>query len=164
MNTLTVGEVDGRPSERLQRFVALGNSAGVETKLSADIRLELWKKLLMLAPMGAISAMTRLPLARIREQPHAWRLVEQGMREVVAVANAQGVALSDDDVQKALAFVQGMSPTWKASLTVDLEQGRRLEIEWFSGAVCRLGDAAKIDTPFHRVALGVLAPFASGAR
>jgi 2-dehydropantoate 2-reductase len=73
-----------------------------------------------------------------------------------------GVGLTDADVERTLAFVRGMVPTWKASLTVDLEQGRRLEIEWLSGAVCRLGEAAKIETPLHRVALGVLKPHAAG--
>jgi 2-dehydropantoate 2-reductase len=164
MNRLTVGELDGRASERVARLAALASRAGIDTAVSPDIRLEIWRKLLLLAPMGALSAMTRLPLGRIREQPETWRLAEQGMREVVAVANAQGVALTDADIRGTLAFVQGMPPTWRASLTVDLEQGRRLEVEWLSGAVCRRGRAAGIPTPFHDVALGVLLPRAAGAR
>jgi 2-dehydropantoate 2-reductase len=162
MKLVTLGELDGRQSARLERFVALANTAGIETRLSRDIRLEIWRKFLLMAPMAAISAMTRLPLARIREHEETWRLAEQGMREVVAVANSVGVGLTDADVERTLAFVRGMVPTWKASLTVDLEQGRRLEIEWLSGAVCRLGEAAKIETPLHRVALGVLKPHAAG--
>jgi 2-dehydropantoate 2-reductase len=142
--------------------VALTNIAGIETRLTQDIRLEIWRKFLLLAPMAAVSALTRVPLARIREQAETWRLAEQGMREVVAVANAEGVQLTEDDVEKTLAFVMGMPATWKASLAVDLEQGRRLEVEWLSGAICRLGQAAKIETPFHRVALGVLKPHATG--
>jgi len=162
MKLVTLGELDGRQSARLERFVALANTAGIETRLSHDIRLEIWRKFLLMAPMAAISAMTRLPLARIREHEETWRLAEQGMREVVAVANSVGAGLTDADVERTLAFVRGMVPTWKASLTVDLEQGRRLEIEWLSGAVCRLGEAAKIEVPFHRVALGVLKPHAAG--
>jgi 2-dehydropantoate 2-reductase len=163
LNALTVGELDGRTSTRLTHFVKLANAAGIDTTLSQDIALDIWRKFLLMAPMAAVSAMTRAPLARIREHGETLRLAEQGMREVVAVANAEGVALTEADVTKTLAFVMGMSATWKASLTVDLEQGRRLEVEWLSGAVCRLGEAAKIDTPFHRVALGVLKPHAAGA-
>jgi 2-dehydropantoate 2-reductase len=163
LNQLTVGELDGRASGRLEHLVALANAAGVETVLSRDIRLELWRKLLLMAPMGALSALTRVPLRRIREEADTWRLAEQGMREVVAVANAEGVRLDAADVERTLAFVKGMSPAWKGSLTFDLEQGRRLEVDWLSGAVCRRGEAAGIDTPFHRVALGVLKPHAGGA-
>jgi 2-dehydropantoate 2-reductase len=108
--------------------------------------------------------MTRVPLRRIREEADTWRLAEQGMREVVAVANAEGVGLDAADVERTLAFVRGMSATWKGSLTFDLEQGRRLEVDSLSGAVCRRGEAAGIDTPFHRIALGVLKPHAAGYR
>jgi len=162
LNRLTLGELDGRPSAWVAELVALGNAAGIETVRSRDIRLEIWRKFLVLAPMGALSAMTRVPLALIREQAETWRLAEDGMREVVAVANAQGVALRDEDVERTLAFVRTMPPTWRASLAVDLEQGRRLEIDWLSGTVCRLGAAAGIPTPFHRVALGALKPHAAG--
>jgi 2-dehydropantoate 2-reductase len=164
MNDLTVGELDGRVSARLERFVAMTTAAGIDTTLSKDIRLEIWRKFLVFAPMAAISAMTRLPLARIRSEPETWRLAELGMREVVAVANAEGVALTENDIEKARALVMRMPDTWKASLTVDLEQGRRLEVDWISGALCRLGEAAGIDTPFHRVALGVLKRYAKGGR
>ena len=163
LNRLTVGELDGRESARLARFVTLGNRAGIETVSSPDIRLEIWRKFLVLAPMAALSAMTRVALARVRAHEETWHLAEQGMREVVAVANAQGVGLTEEDVRRTLAFVQGMPATWRASLAVDLERGRRLEIDWLAGAVWRLGQAAGIDTPFHKVALGVLKPHAAGA-
>jgi 2-dehydropantoate 2-reductase len=82
---------------------------------------------------------------------------------VASVARAQGVGLTEEDVESALAFVQGMPATWRASLAVDLEQGRRLEIDGLAGAVVRRGQTAGIETPFHRVALGVLKPHAAGA-
>jgi 2-dehydropantoate 2-reductase len=163
LNRITVGELDGRTSGRLERFAALANAAGIETALSGNIRLEIWRKFLVLAPMAALSAMTRVSLGRIRGREETWHLAEAGMREVVAVANAEGVGLTEEDVQRALTFVQGMPATWKASLAVDLEQGRRLEVDWLSGAVCRLGQGAAILTPFHRVAFGVLKPHAGGA-
>jgi 2-dehydropantoate 2-reductase len=163
LNRLTVGELDGRESLRVVRLLALANTAGIETVASTDIRLEVWRKFLLLSPMAALSAMTRVPLARIREHEATWPLAEQGMREVTAVASAEGVRLTEEDVQRTLAFVRAMPATWKASLTVDLEQGRRLEVEWLAGTVCRLGRAAGIETPFHRVALGVLGPHAAGA-
>lgn len=162
LNHLTVGELDGRASPRLEALVALARASGIEAALSGDIRLELWRKFLLVATMGALSAMTRVELRRMRDEPDTWRLAEQGMREVVAVASAAGVALTGADIERTLALVRGMSATWKGSLAFDLEQGRPLEVAWLSGAVCRLGEAAGIDTPFHRVALGVLKPHAAG--
>ena len=163
LNRLTLGELTGRSSDRVEQLASLVRAAGIESVLSPDVRLEIWRKFLLLAPMAALSAMTRVPLARIREQADTWRLAEDGMREVVGVANGQGVRLTEEDVQRTLAFVQAMPATWRASLAVDLEQGRRLEIDWLSGTICRLGEATGIATPFHRVALGALKPYAAGA-
>jgi 2-dehydropantoate 2-reductase len=163
LNRLTLGELERRDG-RLDRLVSLGNRAGIETIASDDIRLDIWRKFLVLAPMAALSAMTRAPLAEIRAHRDTWDLAELGMREVVAVANAQGVPLGEDDVRRTLELVQGMPGTWRASLAADLEHGRRLEVDWLAGAVTRLGRAAGIATPVHRVALGVLKPHAAGAR
>ncbi|MBC8242144.1 MAG: 2-dehydropantoate 2-reductase, partial [Alphaproteobacteria bacterium] len=74
MNGLTVGEIDGRASERLERLVALGRKGGLEVTLSPDIRLELWRKVLLLTPIAGLSAMTRVPRARRRETPATWRV------------------------------------------------------------------------------------------
>jgi 2-dehydropantoate 2-reductase len=164
LNRLMLGELDGHSTVRLERLVALANAAGIETALSRDIRLEIWRKFLVMAPLAALSAMTRVPLARIRAEDDTWRLAEQGMREVVAVANSEGIALTEEDVQRTLAFVETMPATWRASLAVDLEQGRRLEVDWLAGTVCRFAQSAGFPTPFHRVALGVLKPHADGTR
>jgi 2-dehydropantoate 2-reductase len=163
LNRLTVGELDGQASGRLTRLVTLTSAAGIETVLSPDIRLEIWRKFLLMAPMTALSAMARVPLGRLRAHEETWRLAAQGMREVVAVANAAGVGLTEEDVQRTLVFMQGVPATWTGSLAVDLQQGRRLEVDWLSGAICRRGRAAGILTPFHEMALGVLKPHAGGA-
>ncbi|MDP7546979.1 MAG: ketopantoate reductase C-terminal domain-containing protein, partial [Alphaproteobacteria bacterium] len=105
----------------------------------------------------------RVAMARLRETPETWRLAAPAMAEVVAVAQAEGVGLAEADIENTLAFVQAMVPTWQASLTVDLMLGKRLEVEWLHGTICRLGEKHGIDTPFHRVVLGALMPHANGA-
>ena len=122
----------------------LAAKAGLDATLSLDIRLEIWRKFLLLTPMAGVSALTRVPAARIRETPAAWALVEPAMAEVVAVARAEGVGLEQADIERSLDTISNvMPPTWQASLSVDLQAG--------------------IDTPFHRIVLGALMPHAGGA-
>lgn len=163
LNAVIVGELSGDESERLSRFAEIANAGGVETRVSTDIRLDLWRKMMLLAPLGALSAMIRLQHARYHDLPESWRLVEMGVREVLAVGNAHGIPLGEVDIENTMKLAHGMQPTWKASITVDLEQGKRLEVEGLAGAVCRYGEEVGVETPFHRVALGVLKPHANGA-
>lgn len=163
LNDLVVGPLDGADDDRLDAFVAATRDAGINAVLKPDVRGEIWRKFLLLAPMASLSAMTRVRLGQIRAQPATWALAETGMREVAAVAAAEGVALSEDDIARTLGFVAGMPETWQASTLIDLEQGKRLEVEWLAGAVCRLADKHGLEVPFHRTALGALMPHAAGA-
>ena len=45
----------------------------------------------------------------------------------------------------------------------DLEAGRRLELDWLTGAVVRLGEEAGVATPASREVYEALAPFRLGA-
>ena len=50
----------------------------------------------------------------------------------------------------------------KSSMLVDLERGNRLEVEYLSGTVVRLGAEAGVPTPTHRAIYAALKPFAAG--
>lgn len=50
----------------------------------------------------------------------------------------------------------------KASMLMDLERGKRLELEWLSGAVCRLGRQSGVETPLHCFIQAALMPYVNG--
>ena len=164
MNGFVAGEPNGRASARLAALEELGRKAVLDVSISADIELELWRKFLVLTPASGMSCLTRLPMGRIRETPPSWRLIEEAMDELIAVGQAEGVGLGEADKQIGVRGIRDMMPpTWRGSLVLDLEAGRRLEVEWLHGTICRLGEKHGIDTPFHRVVLGALMPHANGA-
>ena len=141
----------------------LGNNSALNLVKSTDIEAQLWRKVLGLTPTAGLSCLTRLPLGRIRETPESWDLLQEAMAEVIAVAQAEGIGLGENDIQTVSASIKEfMPPNWRGSLVTDLEAGRRLEVEWLHGAIHRLGKKHGIDTPFHRVVLGALMPYASG--
>ena len=148
----------------MQALEELGKKAVLDVSISPDIELELWRKFLVLTPASGMSCLTRLPMGRIRETPPSWRLIEEAMDELIAVARAEGVEMGEEDRQAGVRGIRDMMPpTWRGSLVTDLEAGRRLEVEWLHGTICRLGEKHGIDTPFHRVVLGALMPHANGA-
>jgi 2-dehydropantoate 2-reductase len=48
-------------------------------------------------------------------------------------------------------------------MLVDLEQGRRLELPWLSGAVARIGREVGVATPIHSFITAVLKPHVNGS-
>jgi 2-dehydropantoate 2-reductase len=84
------------------------------------------------------------------------------MREVVAVACAQGVQLAADFADNRLAFADGLPDTMNSSMHNDLERGNRLEVDGLSGDVVERGRAANIPTPVNRAIYDILILHAAG--
>jgi 2-dehydropantoate 2-reductase len=160
--SIEFGELDGRQSDRLESFLSAARQAQIEAKLCDDINAAIWRKFIMLASFSAITTLTRLPAGPIRETPQTWQLMAEAAREAGAVARARGVQLGVQDVDAVIAFMHALPDTMKSSMLMDLERGSRLELEWLSGAVCRLGGESGVQTPVHRMVLAALMPFANG--
>jgi len=164
MNALSVGELDGRISPRLEALRELAKGSVLDVAVSADIGLELWRKFLRLTAISGMSTLTRLPMRRIRENAASWKLIGEALRETVAVAQVEGVEFGERDIEETRTFLRDIIPdTWRGSLYEDLHAGRRLEVEWLHGTICRLGEKHGLETPFHRIVHGALMPHADGA-
>ena len=81
----------------------------------------------------------------------------------VAVAQAHGIALAATLPADMVKIANTFPPQYKPSLLVDLEHGRRLEIEAWNGALVRYGKAAGVPTPVNEVIYACLKPYANGA-
>ncbi len=156
------GELDGQKSGRLQAFLAAATEAKIDAQLCDDINIAIWQKFILMASFSGVTALTRLPAGPIRDNPEAWSLMQAAAHEAGAVARAQGVGLADDAVDNVVKLLGTLPDAMKSSMLMDLERGKRLELEWLSGAVCRLGRETGVDTPVHRVVLAALGPFAAG--
>jgi 2-dehydropantoate 2-reductase len=89
-------------------------------------------------------------------------LIRQTIGEAVAVAQARGIALNPALPEEAIKVFDSLPATYKPSLLVDLEQGRRLEIEAWNGALVRYGQQVGVSTPVNKVVYACLKPYANG--
>jgi len=162
MAKLTVGELDGRASPRLQRFADACTAAGIEFHASGNVRRAIWEKFVFLSAFSGITALARSPIGPLRAVPEARATLYAAMAEGVAVARAHGSDLPADHADKVITFVDGLAPAMKSSMLHDLERGARLELPWLSGAVVKLGAEKGIPTPTHGLVTALLAPYADG--
>jgi 2-dehydropantoate 2-reductase len=163
MMSLTFGEMDGRVTPRAERFRALCESAGFDVMLSDSIAVPLWVKFITLTAMSGCTALTRLPIGNLREDPEIFAWFESVMRETEAVGRAEGVALPADIVDRLIALAKSLPPEARASMAVDLSRGNRLELHWLAGKVVELGRKHGIPTPSNWGIYVALKPYANGA-
>lgn len=153
---VVVGELAGGLSERAERIAAVFQEAGATAKASEDITLDLWRKLTFISSASAACGLARSSIGPVRDAPLGPLLIERAVREVVAVGQALGIALNEEDVSRTLAFFNSMAPGLKPSFLLDLESGGPTELDDLCGAVSRLAREAGIETPVHDVATAAL--------
>lgn len=157
---ITFGERDGSITPRAERIRDALNSSGAEVVLTSEAEVALWEKFLFIASISGVCCLARQPIGPVMDTPESRQLYVDALREVATVGQARDVALSPDIVERTLRMTETFPPGTKPSLLVDLEAGRRLELEAMSGAVVRLGHIAGVPTPVHRVIYGALKPSA----
>jgi 2-dehydropantoate 2-reductase len=153
---VVAGERAGGISERAERIAAAFREAGAEARASADITMDLWRKLAFITTMSAACGLARAPIGPVRRAPLGQLLIERALHEVVAVARALGVALPEDVESKILVFIDSAPDAMRPSFLLDLESGGPTEIDDLSGAVSRFGRQAGVETPVHDVATAAL--------
>jgi 2-dehydropantoate 2-reductase len=157
------GELDGKRTKRAEDFFALCQKAGFDVTLSEQILTDLWMKFILLACNASITAATRQPLGKLREDADLRPIMMAAFQETIDIGRAKGVTLPADALAKILDFVGHAPPAMKASMALDLERGNRLELPWLGGKVVELGRQLKIPTPVHGVMYAVLKPYIMGA-
>jgi 2-dehydropantoate 2-reductase len=162
MERLAFGEFDNKVSPRAQAFLDACNKSDIKADIPADISLELWQKFVVIVTMSSITSAMRTTIGPIRANPHAREFALDLMKEVVAVGRAQGVALEPDFAEQRFAHINGMSPDMRASMSLDLEMGRPLELPWLAGAVIEMGAQKGVPTPCCRAVRDILAIYVDG--
>lgn len=159
---LQFGERDRKPSARTQKFLDACKAAGIDASISPDMQRELWMKFAMLAPLAAVTALTRGPIGPIRDNPQSRALLDAAVEEAVAVGVALGTGLQPADTAALKKVHDGLPRGMMASMAHDLLAGKPIELDGLSGAVVRLAEKAGVPAPTHRFVVQALAPFANG--
>lgn len=162
MARLIFGELDGKRSERCERFAALCQRAGFDHVLSENIQRAIWEKFVFLASFSGMTSLMRQPIGPIREDPELRQMLRDAISEAVAVGRAKGVDLAPDQVDKSLAWGDGLPAAMVASMRGDLQRGYRLELPWLSGTVVKLGAELGVPTPTHKFISLALKPYING--
>ncbi len=153
-----LGEMDNHQSTRVSQLSAALVDAGVDCTVPDDIVLAMWKKFLFIAPVSAVTAISRATIGAVREQTETRELIEQAMHEIVQLASAQGVGLTESDVSATLSLMDGSPADGTTSLQRDIEAGKRSELHTQVGAVVRMAASSGIDVPLHDVFYRCLLP------
>lgn len=124
--------------------------AGIPARVSADIRTELWAKVVVNASINPLAALAGVPNGRLVRDKKLLEVLERVAREAAAVARAEGARIDADEIVHRTVLVARRTASNRASMLQDLDRHRRTEIDAITGAIVAAGKRAKVDTPLNR--------------
>jgi 2-dehydropantoate 2-reductase len=163
MARLVVGAFAAAQAAAADAFAQACRGAGIDCSVSPDIRAALWTKYVFLAALSGVTSLARQPVGVIRSDPDLRATMASAMREIVAVAAAEGVALGEGFVERQLGFLDGLPAQMRSSMQNDLAAGNRLEAPWLAGGVVRKGAERRVPTPVNATIYAALKPYVAGA-
>jgi 2-dehydropantoate 2-reductase len=141
------GELDNRSTPRAEALRDALVRAGVSAEIPTDIHRSMWTKFLFITPLSGMGAITRVPIGMWRAMPETRAIAEAALRELVAIAAAQGASLGDDAVPLTLSRYDAMPAEATSSLQRDVMDGKPSELDAQLGAAVRMGAVHGIPTP-----------------
>lgn len=95
------------------------------------------------------SAVLNAPYGVFQTLPSAYDWAKSVMREVVALSQKTGANLTEADIDRFWPVLNHLSPEGKTSMLQDIEAGRKTEVDYFGGTVCKLGEKYDVPTPIN---------------
>ena len=130
-----MGELTGQMSDRLARVAEAFRAAGLEVTPTPNVLQEVYQKLALNVCTLPTAALLRFYAHQLVEHEPMLELMRALLKEVVAVAGAQGVTLDENERWEAITGLLKRAVGGKASMLQDVERGGRTEIDVINGAI-----------------------------
>lgn len=134
----------------LQDLVTLFGAAGVKVTVSDDVMAELWSKLMVNCAYNAISALAQAPYARLAAQLEVREIQHAIVREVIALAQAEGIALQLEPSLHAMERIAVAMPAQFSSTAQDMARRKPSEIDHLNGFIARRGHELGVPVPINQ--------------
>jgi len=152
---LIYGEMDHQPSARMEWLSHVFAHAGLNHKISHNITLEIWKNFIWNNSFNIISAVTRTSMAQILACNVMAPTLEQMMREVKQVAQAEGVDIPIEVIEELKSEAASLGNV-KGRMLRDLESGQMPELEPLSGILLKKAEQQGITLPVNQTLFNLM--------
>ncbi len=149
LELIRLGERHGPVTPRIEAAADVWRAAGFNVRTFDDVQRLVWEKLVCNVAFSGTCTVLGRTIGEVLGDVQAWTVAAGCAREAFDVGRAKGVAFEFDD---AVEYVRGFGERIagaKPSMLLDLEAGRRLEIDYINGAIPRVGAELGIAAPVN---------------
>ncbi len=145
-----IGRYFTENDEFVNDLASVLTEAGIKTDVSDNIQDIIWEKVLVNIGINPVTALARVKNGELLKSEAGTKLLEKAVKEGLQVAEAEGAKIRDDIISHAKKIAKKTGDN-KSSMLQDIEQGKKTEIEYLSGAIVKRAEKHNIPTPVNRI-------------
>ncbi len=130
-----------------ENIAGLLTEAGIKTDVSKNILVDIWYKAIVNAVINPIGTLMKDQNGLLIRDKKFQGIARQIVSEGIAVAEAKNIPLCPEYAWKKLIQVVTETSENICSMRLDIERGRKTEINQMNGAIARYAEEAGISTP-----------------
>jgi 2-dehydropantoate 2-reductase len=161
--SIVFGELDNKKTNRMIKLKTLFDQAAINSKISSDIKADLWKKFIAICVSGLL-AVTKSTYGEIRELKETRKMMEDILNEIYNLSQKIGIKIEQEYISKTMAFADTFPYNSTSSLARDVWEGKPSEIEYQNGTVVRLAEKHGINVLLNRFIYSCILPMEIKAR
>lgn len=147
---LKLGILAKKQRPALAAVMALLEKAGIQYVIEEDILHALWAKLLLNVGINQTCMVYETNYGGAFTNEIACRDMFAAMHEVIAVAQKEGIKLTEADFEGCVKVLRGLAPEGLPSMRQDALAKRKSEVELFAGTIIRLGAKHNVPVPVNQ--------------
>ncbi len=124
------------------------SDCGLDTEFVDDIKLFVWKKMIMKCTMASICAVTDKTIKEALDYPPTREIADACFKEALAVARAMGYDLDEKYLQQARDYLRKVG-IHKDSMCNDIANKMPTEIDFLGAKIVAYARAKRISTPYY---------------
>lgn len=124
--------------------------------VESDIKHRIWKKFMLNVGVNQVVMVTEGNYGTVQKEGPERELMIAAMEEVIAVANAEGIALTEQDLNDNLALIAPLASENMPSMRQDGLAKRPSELDLFAGTVLEIAGKHHLEVPtndflYHKI-------------
>ncbi len=151
---LCFGELNAKENSlNVERVKDFFDAVDLPYEINNQMQIKLWSKLMINVGVNQTVGYFNANNSIVQKPGEARDMVVAAMEEVLAVANKEGVALTQDDIVYWLKIIDSLEPEGSPSMAQDVKAGRKTEIELFAGTIVALAKKHGVSVPVNEMFL-----------
>lgn len=146
---LRIGVQAPEQNGRLAALTRFFDKAKVPYVAEDDIRTRMWGKFMLNVGVNQTCTAFESDYAGVLAPGKAHDTMVSAMREVIALAELEGVHLTEEDLSYYVGLLRLLAPDGVPSMRQDSISHRKTEVEMFSGTVRKMAAAHGLDVPVN---------------